>query len=439
MKEAHTIEVNFPLDKVRLNCVKPVQPADFDSILRYKEEGTFDLIARSVPFTYSESDPKLRKIEADVCKTLLQRHISEELERVEAVVAKEKSEYNARNESRDDFEEVDCCPICLDEMPPQNCWKDGNYEFLCCGKRLCGSCAGTRVQRAKKATQTLTSPGPLEIKKSAKYDVDIHNRCPCCGSALPQPGEQVPMVENHMTKNKGWAFRRMGRIFHDGEFGKTPDKKKAFELFKRGAELGDMAAMYNVAVMYNRGDDVPVSMSQALHWYQQLTLHGHAMGQYRLATHKADDGKTRVLDPSESYRLFTLSSAQGCKDAMEMLGNYYLQAQIKTKSIKDFHLRMYWFSRAAEMGSVQGTAAFAHSILYAQATIWHRPNTIYDLVPGLSAYPLVMRLARRVYTMGDDRVNNMFKGQIDSMLGFLKQGCAGCGKRGNNFMNCSQW
>ena len=65
MKEAHTIEVNFPLDKVQLNCVKPVQTADFNSILRYKEEGTFDLIAKSVPFTYSESNPKLRKIEAD--------------------------------------------------------------------------------------------------------------------------------------------------------------------------------------------------------------------------------------------------------------------------------------------------------------------------------------------------------------------------------------
>lgn len=311
--------------------------------------------------------------------------------------------------------------------------KMGTTNFFVVEKGFVDLARGLEFKEQKKATQTLTSPGPLEIKKSAKYDVDIHNRCPCCGSGLPQPGEQVPMVEKHMAKNKGWAFRRMGRIFHDGEFGKTPDKKKAFELFKRGAELGDMAAMYNVAVMYNRGDDVPVSMSQALYWYEQLALHGHAMGQYRLATHKADNG-----NPSESYRLFTLSSAQGCKDAMEMLGNYYLEAQIKTKSIKDFHLRMYWFSRAAEMGSVQGTAAFAHSILYAQATIWHRPNTIYDLVPGLSAYPLVMRLARRVYTMGDNRVNKIMKGQIDSMLGFLKQGCASCGKRGNNFMNCSR-
>ena len=102
--------------------------------------------------------------------------------------------------------------------------------------------------------------------------------------------------KEHVKNDKAWAFRRMGRVYLIAEFGHKPNMKKAFKLNQRAAEMGDM---YIFALLYQLGDVVQVDMPKATYWYQQLDFHGHAMGQYRWSKIKLD-GKSRVLDPSES-------------------------------------------------------------------------------------------------------------------------------------------
>ena len=151
---APTIEEGSSIDTENTNSIYPPPKArhdeimDFDTLYKVKENGKYNLEPKTDLKLHSM---EYRMFEVKVSKALLQDHIKQEEARVEKAVAKEKVKYAERMElvkmaTSEKEEEADCCPICLEELHPQNCWRDENYEFLCCGKKLCDGCAADRVQ-----------------------------------------------------------------------------------------------------------------------------------------------------------------------------------------------------------------------------------------------------------------------------------------------------
>ena len=51
--------------------------------------------------------------------------------------------------------------------------------------------------------------------------------------------------------------------------------EKAFELFKRAAEAGNVESMHNLGAMYDNGDGVPQDKAKALEWFAKAEAAGY--------------------------------------------------------------------------------------------------------------------------------------------------------------------
>jgi len=58
--------------------------------------------------------------------------------------------------------------------------------------------------------------------------------------------------------------------------------KKAFELFQKVANDGDVTAQYNLGLMYYNGDGVRQSYIEAVKWYRKAANQGYVYAQYNL-------------------------------------------------------------------------------------------------------------------------------------------------------------
>lgn len=65
------------------------------------------------------------------------------------------------------------------------------------------------------------------------------------------------------------ALVKLGVFALSGRHGEPADKNKAYQLFLAAAEKGHPHAMRNLAIMLDKGDDIPVNQQQALIWYEK--------------------------------------------------------------------------------------------------------------------------------------------------------------------------
>jgi len=73
-----------------------------------------------------------------------------------------------------------------------------------------------------------------------------------------------------------------------GQGGIQQDKSAAFNLFEQAANLGFARAMFNIALMYERGDDITEDKPKALEWYKKAADLGDKDSVMRYNKHKAD-------------------------------------------------------------------------------------------------------------------------------------------------------
>ncbi len=66
----------------------------------------------------------------------------------------------------------------------------------------------------------------------------------------------------------------MGYYYHFG-IGTGINKKKAFELYQKAANLEHSMAQYNLAYMYENGDGIMKDIDKALYWYNKSAKQGN--------------------------------------------------------------------------------------------------------------------------------------------------------------------
>ena len=60
------------------------------------------------------------------------------------------------------------------------------------------------------------------------------------------------------------------------------DKQKAVELYQRSANLGNIVAQYNLAIMYKNGEGITKDIDKAIYWYEKSAKQGDQDAQIRL-------------------------------------------------------------------------------------------------------------------------------------------------------------
>ena len=123
-----------------------------------------------------------------------------------------------------------------------------------------------------------------------------------------------------------WADTSKGiAAYHRGEY------SVAFKELYRPAEQGDPVAQFSLALLYYRGQGVPMDHAEARRWYKLAADQGYGRAQVNLAIMCAE-GEGGPRDFVEAYKWFTLAAAQGIQsgaDARDVLAPRMTPAQLQ--------------------------------------------------------------------------------------------------------------
>ena len=150
------------------------------------------------------------------------------------------------------------CPICCLPLPlplPLHRSKSAASAInSCCCKEICDGCSHANQLR--------------EIEQG------LEQRCPFCREPMPIGDKQDEEFEKNYMKrvkvNDPVALYQMGGRYHDkGDYG------AAFEYSKKAAELGYVAAHFNLAFMYHEGKGVEKDIKNAVYHWEEAAIGGH--------------------------------------------------------------------------------------------------------------------------------------------------------------------
>ena len=160
------------------------------------------------------------------------------------------------------------CLICTMPLPSLN---DGTKYKACCGNIICNGCSYAPV-----------------------YD-ELGNVLPriCAFCRVPTPNTDAEIVERYkkrMEFDDAEAIYNYGCYYYDGLCGLPQNYEKAFELWHRSGELGNVSAYYCIGYAYDRGVGVGHDMTKAKHYYELAAIGGDEYARYNLGWLEEDAG-----------------------------------------------------------------------------------------------------------------------------------------------------
>ena len=99
---------------------------------------------------------------------------------------------------------------------------------------------------------------------------------------------------------------------------------------KRAAEKGNIEAMLELGVLYQKIDTLDNAPQLALHWFEKAAMAGSAVGQYNLA-HMYMDGGQIAIDLPKAYIWMSISDATGNPLAISELAS--LKADLSNQEL----------------------------------------------------------------------------------------------------------
>jgi TPR repeat protein len=105
------------------------------------------------------------------------------------------------------------------------------------------------------------------------------------------------------------AQYNLGVMYDNGE-GVPLDDKEAIKWYRLAAEQGNAKAQHNLALMYNNGEGVPQDYAEAVKWYRIAAEQGHAKAQNNLAL-MYEYGNGVLQDNTMAHMWYNIASANG--------------------------------------------------------------------------------------------------------------------------------
>ncbi len=151
------------------------------------------------------------------------------------------------------------CPICC---LPLSLDYEKSSLYSCCSKIICYGCVHAN-------------------SKTVGGD-----RCPFCREPLANDEECNRRLMTRVKAKDPVAMRHMGtKLYHEGDW------DSAFEYWTNAAELGDVDAHYEVAVMYRLGVyGVAKDAEKAVYHLEKAAIKGHPKARNNLACVEGENG-----------------------------------------------------------------------------------------------------------------------------------------------------
>lgn len=151
------------------------------------------------------------------------------------------------------------CPICCLPNPLD---EEKSGTFTCCSKRICKGCSYAH--------------------EKSQLQQGRHPKCPFCREALPTSMKQVKnLLKTRIKANDSQAMVDMGTMLFHKE-----DYDGAIKYWTKAAELGDVLAHYELALLYRNGEGVEMNFEKEMYHTEKAAIAGHATARNNLAMYE---------------------------------------------------------------------------------------------------------------------------------------------------------
>jgi TPR repeat protein len=168
----------------------------------------------------------------------------------------------------------------------------------------------------------------------------------------------LKLAEQATSRGEPQANTLIARIYSEG-LGVQKDDKKAFEYYRRAAELGDVQGTFALGIAFAEGRGVAKDRKAAAEMFEKAALTGHAEANYNLGLlFLKGDGKPE--NPIRAYQHIRYAAEKGLAQAQ-----YDLAALYQTGTGVDANAleAARWLSRAAEQGLAVAQYDYAVKLL----------------------------------------------------------------------------
>lgn len=117
------------------------------------------------------------------------------------------------------------------------------------------------------------------------------------------------------------SFVDLGWCYYYGH-GVKKDRRKAFELYCRGASSGNSRGMYNVGLFYEDGKDVKKDLGMAFQWFMRAAKKGDGDAMFKVA-YAYDMGRGVARNQEHAVLWYRKAARKGTPDAYWNLAIFY--------------------------------------------------------------------------------------------------------------------
>ena len=152
-----------------------------------------------------------------------------------------------------------CLPLLLDLTKSR--------MMACCCKRICMGCNFGNKQR--------------------EIELGLEQRCAFCREPVPFTREEEEKYENERVKaNDPVALLQKGaKCQKEGDF------EEAIQYLTKAAELGNMEAHYNLAILYQLGKGVEKNLKKKINHLEEAAIGGHPDARFNLGEDENENGR----------------------------------------------------------------------------------------------------------------------------------------------------
>ncbi|EXX50996.1 Skt5p [Rhizophagus irregularis DAOM 197198w] len=158
-------------------------------------------------------------------------------------------------------------------------------------------------------------------------------------------------------KNKKQNIILLADFYKHG-IGTEKDEIKAFELYKKAAEKGQIDSIYMLGKCYQNGEGTEKNLGKAFYWYQKAAENSVKEAMFNLAIfYKNGEGIEKNLE--KAFYWYQKAAENGVKEAMFNLAIFYENGEGTEKNLEK---AIHWYQKAAENGVKE--AMFNLTIFY---------------------------------------------------------------------------
>ena len=211
-----------------------------------------------------------------------------------------------------------------------------------------------KTHKPKPTVQPTPQPKPEEVS------MDLSDLYETCRSVYNTGGDMNAAYQGFLLCAENGiydAYFFLAVMEQNGNIG-TPNKTKAFQYFKAGAEGGNAMCMAYLGLCYHQGDGTTVNISLAEQWYERAVAKGLTVGKHFLAEFLLEREKT----PERMFKLFEAVAKDsdsglrglaqlrigfcyewglGVRTDMNRARNIYLQEKQKGTLLADDYLKQW--------------------------------------------------------------------------------------------------